>query len=285
MDYLAQLNAIADLSMENMTPNDFAVYMRMLFLNNTLHWKEWFSVTYERLERMTGISSKHTIATAINRLEQNGYIQIERLGNRRGNRYKIVPLYGANFAPKAEQKGNNNGTKAEQKGNNSGTKPAPLVRVDESKREESSTTATDLLTNSPSEEWGGLTPAEEKVKSAFEGTFHPLTKLEDLDALRAYTGDYGAIAVTDAIAKADKSVKDQGRRLRLSPRYLLTILQDKGSGKVAVLPGAGHVSKPDNSWIPKYTTPEEDKALAVEIEAWRQSTGFYDYRKRKAGAQ
>ena len=114
MDYLAQLNAIADLSMENMTPNDFAVYMRMLFLNNTLHWKKWFSITYERLSHLTGISSKHTIATAINRLEQNGYIQIERLGNRRGNRYKIVPLYGANFAPKAEQKGNNNGTKGEQ---------------------------------------------------------------------------------------------------------------------------------------------------------------------------
>ena len=272
MDYLAQLNAVADLSMENMTPNDFAVYMRMLFLNNTLHWKEWFSVTYERLERMTGISSKHTIATAINRLEQNGYIQIERLGNRRGNMYKIVPLYGANFAPKAEQKRNNNGTK-----------PAPLIRVDESKREESSSTATDLLTNSPSEEWGGLTPAEEKVKSAFEETFHPLTKLEDLDA--AYTGEYGSKQVLEAIKRAERSVKDAGKRLRLSPRYLLAILQSGECSKVTVLPGAGHQSEPDTSWIPKYTTPEEDKALAAEIEAWRQRTGFYDYRKRKAGAQ
>lgn len=279
MDYLAQLNAFADCSVEILRPNEFCVYMNMLFLNNKLHWKEWFSVTCERLSVMTGINAR-TISEIVNSLSQKGYIEIRKNPGKRPNSYRIIPLYGENFAgnpaeklPKTCQKPADNLPKTCEK-------DRPIVRREESKREEGSTTVTDLLTNSPSEEWGGLTPAEKKVKSAFEGTFHPLTKLEDLDALRAYTGDYGAIAVTDAIAKADKSVKDQGRRLRLSPRYLLTILQDKGSGKVTVLPGAGHVSKPDNSWIPKYTTPEEDAAIAARVLAEREKNGFYDYRKR-----
>ena len=225
MDYLSQLNAVADLSVENMTPNDFAVYMRMLFFNNTLHWKEWFSITYERLCHLTGINSKHTIATALNSLEQNGYIQVKRLGKRQGNKYKIVPLYSSDYALKAEQKRNINGTKTEQKGNEGGTKPAPLIKREESKREKSSTTS-DFLTNSSYEIQGGLTPAEEQVRSAFESTFHPLTKLEELDILRALAGDYGSKAVLKAIEKASGSVKENIKRRNLSPRYLLSILQD-----------------------------------------------------------
>ena len=118
------------------------------------------------------------------------------------------------------------------------------------------------------------------MKSAFEGTFHPLTKMEDLDALCAYTGEYGSKQVLEAIKRAERSVKDAGKRLRLSPRYLLAILQSGECSKVTVLPGAGPVSKPDNSWIPKYSTPEEDAAIAARVLAEREKNGFYDYRKR-----
>ena len=224
MDYLSQLNAVADLSVENMTPNDFAVYMRMLFFNNTLHWKEWFSITYERLCHLTGINSKHTIATALNSLEQNGYIQVKRLGKRQGNKYKIVPLYSFDYALKAEQKRNINGTKGEQKRNEGGTKPAPLIKREESKREKSSTTS-DFLTNSSYEIQGGLTPAEEQVRSAFEDTFHPLTKLEELESLRALTGDYGAKSVLRAMRSVAERM-DVAKKQRLSPKYFLPMLSD-----------------------------------------------------------
>lgn len=279
MKALSQLCAFHKKKCGDLTPSEVAVYLELFMINNNDDWQEWFSAPRSYLTAMTGIGSSNTIARAINNLEQKGYIRVKRGKTKQANLYSIVPLYAEN-GTKAEQKENNNGTIKEQKENKSGTKTGHSNRVDKSSVDESSSNTIDLLTNPPSEEWGGLTPAEEKVKSAFEETFHPLTKLEDLDALRAYTGDYGAIAVTDAIAKADKSVKDQGRRLRLSPRYLLTILQDKGSGKVAVLPGAGPVSKPDNSWIPRYTTPEEDAAIAARVLAEREKNGFYDYRKR-----
>lgn len=227
MDYLAQLNAVADLSVENMTPNDFAVYMRMLFFNNTLHWKEWFSITYERLCHLTGINSKHTIATALNSLEQNGYIQVKRQGKRQGNKYKIVPLYSSDYALKAEQKRNINGTKKEQKRNINGTKPAPLIKREETRQEESSNTSSDLLTfNSP-----GLTPAEEQVKSVFERDFHPLTKLSDLDKLKALTGDYGAKPMLRAMESVAKRM-DTGKRQHLSPGYFVPMLRE-GLGESA----------------------------------------------------
>lgn len=226
MDYLAQLNAVADLSVENMRPNEFAVYMRMLFFNNGLHWKEWFSITYERLSHLTGISSKDTIATAINSLEQNGYLEVKRLGKRQGNRYRIIPLYIQDFMLKAEQNPAKSRTKDGQKAEKSRTKHPPLLRQEESRQEESSSTTTDFLTNSPYEVQGGLTPAEEQVRSAFESTFHPLTKLEELDTLKALAGDYGSKAVLKAIEKASGSVKEPIKRRNLSPRYLLSILQD-----------------------------------------------------------
>ena len=81
------------------------------------------------------------------------------------------------------------------------------------------------MTNSSYEIQGGLTPAEAQVRSAFETTFHPLTQLEELESLRAYTGDYGSKAVLRAIEKASGSVKESIKRRNLSPRYLLSILQ------------------------------------------------------------
>lgn len=256
MDYLAQLNMVADLSIENMKPNEFAVYMRMLFFNNTLHWKEWFSITYERLGRMAGISNKDTIATAINNLEQNGYIEVERLGKRQGNRYRIIPLYctdfSNNFGLKAVQNPDKSQTKAGQNPDKSRTKPPPLIRREEIRGDSSITT--DLLTNPEGDERDSLTPSEEQVKSAFESTFHPLTKLEELDALKAYTGDYGSKAVLRAIEAASRSKKEPGDRLRLSPKYLLPILQHQDEKSISPQAQFSTVVKnPDMSWIPNYT--------------------------------
>ncbi|MBO6290979.1 MAG: hypothetical protein J6N51_01785, partial [Selenomonas sp.] len=106
----------------------------------------------------------------------------------------------------------------------------------------------------------------EQVKSAFENTFHPLTKLEDLDMLKAYVGDYGAKSVIRAINAASKSKSNSSDRARLSPRYLLPILQREDEEQ-SVPTAETVVKNPDLSWIPKYTTPEEDKAMANELRA------------------
>lgn len=276
MDYLSQLNAVADLSVENMTPNDFAVYMRMLFFNNTLHWKEWFSITYERLCHLTGINSKHTIATALNSLEQNGYIEVKRLGKRQGNKYKIVPLYSSDYALKAEQKRNINGTKTEQKRNKNGTKAEPLIRLDKTRLDETTISSSDYLTNIEGENQGNLTPAEEKAKAAFEQTFHPLTKLKELDALKAYVGDYGVKSVLWAIEEAGKSKQDTGDRVRLSPKYLLPILKRRHDTVESV-------KEPDMDWQQGFPTQEEQEAhmrravalddLLAEIAAKEEQNG------------
>ena len=283
MNPLSQLCAFNRKKVGDLGANEIAVYLQLFMINNDNNWQEWFSAPRGLLSAMTGISSSNTIARAINHLEQNGYIKVKRGKTKQPNLYSLVPLLCGNSnidGTITEQKRNNNGTKTEQKENKNGTKTGHIKRIDKSRVDNSLTDA-----YAPDSLPEKLTPAEEEVKSAFEGTFHLLTRVEDLDALRAYTGDYGSKQVLEAIKRADKSVKDAGKRVRLSPRYLLAILQRGECSNVKMLPGAGHQSEPDTSWIPKYTTPEEDKALAAEIEAWRQSTGFYDYRKRKAGAQ
>ena len=213
MKALSQLCAFHKRKCGELTPSEVAVYLELFMISNNENWKEWCSAPRSYLSAMTGISSSNTIARAINNLEQKGYIKVKRGKTKQPNMYSIVPLYAEN------------GTITEQKRNKKRTKTGRSNRVDKSRQEKSSTT-TDFLTNSPYEVQGEPTPAEEQVRSAFEGTFHPLTKLEELDTLKALAGDYGSKAVLKAIEKASGSVKEPIKRRNLSPRYLLSILQD-----------------------------------------------------------
>lgn len=74
-------------------PNDFAIYMRLVLLDNELHWEEWFTVTYERLCLETCIRKPDTVQAVINRLQQRNYIEVKRGGKHKANSYKIVPIY------------------------------------------------------------------------------------------------------------------------------------------------------------------------------------------------
>lgn len=108
-----------------------------------------------------------------------------------------------------------------------------------------------------------LNPAEEKAKLEFESKFHALTKLEDLETIKAYVGEYGVKSVLRAIDAASKSKVESWDRTRLSPKYLLPILQREDEKAAApsresVVPT---VSKPDLSWIPRYATDEENREL------------------------
>lgn len=233
MNPLSQLCAFNRKKVGDLGANEIAVYLQLFMINNDNNWQEWFPAPRGLLSAMTGISSSNTIARAINHLEQKGYIRVKRGKTKQPNIYSIIPLFSSNSSTdgtNTEQIRNNNGTNAEQKGNNNGTKTGRNKRIDKNREDELLLGA--YAHEDPPE---NLTPAEEEVKSAFEGTFHPLTKLEELDALRAYTGEYGSRAVVEAIKRADKSIKDPGKRLHLSPRYLLPVLQNPESSR-----GAGH---------------------------------------------
>ena len=228
MDYLAQLNAFADYSTENLRPNEFCVYMNLLFVNNKLHWKEWFSITCDRLSVMTGISPR-TISEILNGLRQKGYIEIMKYPGKRINKYRIIPLYGEVASGYPADKLPKTCRNVADKLPKTCRKPAAVIRQEETRIDKSKSNNTDLLTNSTYEDERKLTPAEERVRGAFECHFHLLTKLEDLDALKAYTGDYGDSMVVWAIERVSEKVQDSTKRQRLSPRYLLPVLQEESA--------------------------------------------------------
>ena len=233
MDYLAQLNAFADYSTENLRPNEFCVYMNLLFVNNRLHWKEWFSVTCDRLSVLTGISPR-TISEILNGLRQKGYIEIMKYPGKRANAYRIIPLYGEVASDYPADKLPKSCRNVADKLPKSCRNVAAVIRQEETRKDKSKSNNTDLLTNGTHERQAELSPAEERVKSAFECHFHLLTKLEDLDALKAYTGDYGDSTVLWAIERVSERVQDNSKRQRLSPRYLLPVLKESAKSAMQV---------------------------------------------------
>lgn len=112
-----------------------------------------------------------------------------------------------------------------------------------------------------------LNPAEEKAKLEFESKFHALTKLDELETIKAYVGDYGVKSVLRAIDAASKSKVESWDRARLSPKYLLPILQreDEKASSPSKENAVPTVSAPDMSWIPHYATDEENRELGRRL--------------------
>ena len=254
---LSQLRTFFRRKCGELLPNDVAVYMELFWINNDKDWVEWFAAPLSYLSVMTGIRSRNTIAQTLNRLEQRGFIKIRRGKTRQPNQYSIVdlcPAISSNFERITGQRQDKDRTKTGQKQDKDGTITVHSNRVDKSREEESSTNApdSDLLTNDNHEGQGELTPAEQQVRSAFETHFRPITKLEELDALRAFTGDYGSRLVVWAIERVSERVQDASKRRRISPRYLLPLLQEESAKKApAAVPlkpayDPGRPEGPDN---------------------------------------
>jgi len=284
MDYLAQLNAFAEYtSVETIPVNAFAVYMRMLFLNNRLRWQEWFSVTYERLCAETGINSKHTIMTAVNVLEQKKFIAVQRGKKKQPNLYKIVPLYGANFAPqteqksvyganfdtKAEQKGNTNGTETEQKGNKSGTQPAPIIRHRQDEEKDVDDPRATTTANFSS------------AVKFFDDNFHAITPHE-FDVLGSLVDDFGEEKTLRAMTLA---VERDARNIRYVKAVLEGWERDGGENT----PKSDGGEKPDEwqtrgNWT-QYTDEEAAELLRRDEERRaankaRQEAEYEEYKAR-----
>jgi hypothetical protein len=257
IQFMTVLKAYTDSSVE-LSVTEQVLWFRLFLINNKAGWAEWFGATNRRLLLETGIKSEKTLIAARNALKQKGFIDF--VAGKKGQPTKYTVMVTV--------KNTVNGTNTVTSTVNPTVKTTvnPTVKTTDIKdyRQETRdySSKPDLLTF----EKPGLSPAEEQVKSAFENTFHPLTKLEDLDMLKAYVGGYGAKSVIRAINAASKSKSNSSDRVRLSPRYLLPILQREDEEQSA--PTAETVVKnPDMSWIPKYTTPEEDKAMANELRA------------------
>lgn len=96
MDYIKQLNAFSRISTELALPTTAqTVYMRLFFVNNSVGWAEWFSVTDFRLMFEAGIGSKNTIYAARNVLKQKGFIEFVSKGSTKPVKYRLITLYGS----------------------------------------------------------------------------------------------------------------------------------------------------------------------------------------------
>ena len=77
---------------EPMTASEQAVWLRLLFIDHYLMWREWFECSDARLKMYSGVHNKNTLAAAKDRLRQRGWIVFKPSG--KTTCYKLtVPDY------------------------------------------------------------------------------------------------------------------------------------------------------------------------------------------------
>ena len=96
MDWLKAFGE--DTSADPMPATDQVMWFRLLLLDNSLMWREWFACSDRRLQTLTGINSCHAITVAKNRLKQRGWLDF-KAGTKKTTLYKItLPDYITNVA-------------------------------------------------------------------------------------------------------------------------------------------------------------------------------------------
>lgn len=208
MNYLEQLNAFADYSEENLNPMEVAVYMRLMFMNNQLHWKEWFSISYRRLALKLNIQTDMTIKNAINSLKQKGYIKIKPGKGATPNQYSIVKLYTLKNEVQSIQNQSINNPKSIQDQSEINPKTLSIIKQDKTRQDETKTPA---AADAGDPNFG-------EVVSAFSDNIHPVSGTIELETLGELYDRYGKewllCAVREAALNHARSVK-----------YLITILE------------------------------------------------------------
>jgi len=256
---------------EQLTVNERCLYITLLWYWNELARPEWFTLTDAQLESLSGVNKK-TVSNIRNKFRQNGLLEVKAGKKKTPTQYKLTEVFCLIGTLKMAQEWRSDGAVMAQEWRSDGAVMVSLNREEKSKEENNNNP--DLLTNDLLTNSRELTPAEEQVKSAFESTFHPLTKLDELDMLKAYTGDYGAKAVLRAIKAADKAKRETWDRERLSPAYLLPILRQAEEQQTQQEQQTAPKEPPPNPWwTPRKRTPEEieferklgEKYKAMEI--------------------
>ena len=78
-----------DTSADPMPALDQVMWFRLLLLDNSLMWREWFGCSDRRLQTLCGINSSHAITVAKNRLKQRGWLDF-KAGAKKTTLYKMT---------------------------------------------------------------------------------------------------------------------------------------------------------------------------------------------------
>ena len=87
MDWLKTFGE--DTSADPMPALDQVMWFRLLLLDNSLMWREWFGCSDRRLQTLCGINSSHAITVAKNRLKQRGWLDF-KAGAKKTTLYKMT---------------------------------------------------------------------------------------------------------------------------------------------------------------------------------------------------
>ena len=92
MTYLDRLNLFWQFAeAETLSANQIALYMGLLYINNSCFWTEWFSVANSRIEHLTGLRGK-TIYNVKNQLKQLNLIDYREVGKNKPCKYTILSI-------------------------------------------------------------------------------------------------------------------------------------------------------------------------------------------------
>ena len=179
-------------SVEGMNAGEQLVYFNLLWLNNVLRWKEWFTCSDRQLQELTTIKNKQAITSAKNSLKQKGWIDFKK-------KDKSTTLYKMT-CPEYTVK-----NRADDRADDRALSRLDKTRLDKTKN------AAATRTREGNSELG-------EVVQTFENNIHPVAGKIEQDALVDLTDEYGALWVTEAIKEAALS---NARNLR----YITAILE------------------------------------------------------------
>ena len=186
MDYITEIKAFYNfLGVKSLSTGQIALWHALMYINNIVGWKEWFSVENSRIEFYSGLS-RSGILKARNELKQLGLIDFQ-LNGKRATSYKINSLQINYETSKSTQNSNQDSTQnSNQNSVQDGT--------------QNSNTLKDKQNNDK-------TKRKKNVKKKFGEYGHVTLTDEELEKLNA---DYGQEQTKKAIVFLDEYAEMKG---------------------------------------------------------------------------
>ena len=235
-DFFKQFRKFADLSIGNLSTNAFALYIRLMVINDKAGRIEWFGTTNERLAIETGITID-SLNKARNNLIQMGFIEYKKGKSHSPSRYKLVPIdedflkesgkfsqyfLVKNLYPKIQTE--NSGKNQTE---NSGKTP-DLISIPNPNLPNPNLAAADARAREGIDEEFGKVYTELGRHSVAIRPIRP----NDVEGLRDLISEYGSELVLAAIAEAAKTAKERGMVVNRAVSYLAAILESWKRGSV-----------------------------------------------------
>ena len=257
--------------------HEIAAYIMLLNIDNDLLFQEWFGCSDRHLQEMIQVGSVHTITKTKNRLKQLGWIDFKTAG-KKTTLYKLtVPAtatecateYATGDSLTATERATERATDTATDGATDG---ATLIRQDKRRQDRQDKREKDVVFSRARE----LPQIPAEVKSAFEGVFHPLAGLKDMERLSCLLDEFGRRGVLFVIAQAKE--RPQGlERIRDPFSWMRKVLLTEpspssraaGAGQAAA--GGERTRPPDMTHV---TAEEYARQLAeADKERYERSGG------------